>query len=248
MESNYTCEICQETVVVNKNEQCLYGDISYEQTGVNDIHKEVRNCQVCQYRLEQEGNCVPVGELQYVKIYAQIYEYYDCELCKDMCRRAYHTNHQFPEDWEYRDSQSHIRYCGCIEGREIENHKYIYDGETSVTCEGCHDTITVEKHHHGHGYDDIDEKTGEKQNRNRDLMELIKSPAYNELVSFSQLKHPNSPDLEYCSRYDFKCKVCNGNYYIYYDHERGEDGRCTRGYCDHVQLPEDWVNPVKKAA
>ena len=220
VQSSKTCNVCKETVSLSRDEDCIY-TITYNQTGINDTHIEVKDCELCGSHQETQGTCVPCGELKLVKIYAQIYEYFSCELCGDMCKRTYHTNHQFG-DWEYRDSQSHIRYCLCIEARETANHNYIYDGSNS-TCQDCGNVVQSQPHDHGHGVYD-----------NMDLMELVMSPAYQELVSHSQIPNPNPSADSYCSRYDFCCKTCNTYYHVYYSHSF-ENGVCSRtGYCGGI--------------
>ena len=59
-----------------------------------------------------------------MKIYAQIYEYYDCALCGDDCLRKYHTEHRF-EPWEDHGPDDHIRYCICVEARETAEHNFV---------------------------------------------------------------------------------------------------------------------------
>ena len=223
MGAEYICEICQKTIVLTKDEACLYGDVFYEQTGVNDTHTEVRICQVCQYRKTQNGTCEPVGELKYIKVAAQVYEYFDCGLCGDWCKRAYHTEHHFG-NWEYYDEYVHKRYCGCVEGREEEEHNYVYDKNTSmISCDVCADAREVESHEHG--YNTVDEMG---------LMNIIQSPAYAEILDHSQIVNPNPSAGSWCSRYEFRCQICGVKYYIHYAH-KFENGVCTRkGYCGGI--------------
>jgi hypothetical protein len=231
-EASYTCSICQETVTVSRNEDCEY-ETTYEHTGINDTHLIVNDCVVCQHHTEKNGTCVPVGEIKYVKIYAQIYEYYDCELCGDMCRRAYHTVHHFL-DWEYRDSDTHIRYCGCVEGRETADHAYQYssDGNSgTITCYECGDTKTVAVHNHGYGVYD-----------NMDKFDLVLSEAYKEILSSSLIANPNPSTDSYCNRYDFRCRTCGGKYSVHFDHKYGDDGVCVFKSCGLVRPGEESVN------
>ena len=235
LEGNGICKFCNNDIKISKNEGCVY-ETEYEKTGVNDIHIVVNKCRVCQYITREEGTCIPTGELKFVKIYAQIYEYYDCKLCADYCKRVYHTVHKF-NDWEYRDSQTHIRYCACTEGREIENHLYNYDRELGkIKCEACGDTKTVKDH--DHGYDTHDDMN---------LLDLLKSPAYNELLSFSQIANPNPSPDSYCSRYDFCCKTCGAGYSVYYNHTF-VDGVCDRkGYCGGIaQTSEELIETIEE--
>ncbi len=219
------CSNCNNTFETEEKESCNYEISSYQRTGINDTHIEVKDCIVCKEHVEEEGTCVPIGELKLVKIYAQIYEYYDCELCGDMCKRQYHTNHQYGE-WEHKSDAEHIRYCICIEAREVRPHDYNYDGNSTLTCEGCKDVKIVTAHNHGYG-----------TYRNMGLMELIKSPAYGELVDTSQISNPNPNPNDYCSRYDFRCKACGVYYHVYFDHDF-QNGFCTRkGYCGAIAQP-----------
>ena len=225
VETTNVCSNCKNTFVKEEEEACDYEISSYQRTGINDTHIEVKDCKICNAHAEEEGTCVPVGELKVVKIYAQIYEYYDCELCGDMCERQYHTNHQYGP-WEHRDDKEHIRYCICVEARETRPHDYEYDGNGTLTCDGCKDVKTVIAHDHGYG-----------TYRNMGLMEIIKSPAYGELVDTSQISNPNPNPNDYCSRYDFCCKTCGVYYYVYYDHDF-QNGFCTRkGYCGEIAQP-----------
>ena len=67
-----------------------------------------------------------------------------------------------------------------------------------------------------------------------DLMDLVMNkPAYNELISFSQISNPNPDPNSWCSRYEFRCSDCGLKYYVYFDHDF-QDGNCTRGYCGHI--------------
>ncbi len=236
LEGVYTCSICEQEVTVNKVADCSY-EVSYERTGVNDIHKIVKICSVCQYRIEEEGSCEPTGELKCKKVYSQIYEYYDCAQCGDWCQRSYHTEHKFGE-WEYRDSREHIVYCICIEERGTETHNYVYDKEKQmVTCEGCHDTKPViNDHNHGKG-----------TYRNMDLMQLVlNKEAYNELLDTGQQKNPIPNAESYCSRYDFLCRECGNTYCVYYDHSF-ENGVCTRkGYCGGIAEPNSIRSILEK--
>lgn len=224
-QATYICSICNEEVPVYKNVDCTY-ETTYSQTGVNDVHMVNLDCMVCGYHTDYEGTCIPIGELKLIKIYSQIYEYYDCELCGDQCQRKYHNEHQFG-NWEYRDSQTHIRYCMCIEGREIENHNYVYDPVTlTISCAACGDSRAVPEHDHGYG-------THDEMN----LMDLISNPAYTtgEILSNSQIANPNPSPTDYCSRYEFRCKTCGAMYYIHFAH-KFVDGVCTRtGYCGGIQ-------------
>ncbi len=236
LEGVYTCSICEQEVTVNKVADCSY-EVSYERTGVNDIHKIVKICSVCQYRTEEEGSCEPTGELKCRKVNSQIYEYYDCAQCGDWCQRSYHTEHKFGE-WGYRDSREHIVYCICIEERKTETHNYVYDKEKQmVTCEGCHDTKPViNDHNHGKG-----------TYRNMDLMQLVlNKEAYNELLDTGQQKNPIPNAESYCSRYDFLCRECGNTYCVYYDHSF-ENGVCTRkGYCGGIAEPNSIRSILEK--
>ena len=224
--SSYVCTICQEDVSLSKNEECEYSEeITYKQTGVNDIHLECQECIICHYVKETEGACVPIGELKIVKIYSQVYEYYDCELCKDMCKRVYHVNHQY-QSWEKRDEDTHISYCICTEERQIEDHNYVYNKENGiVNCDICGYSKPVPEHNHGLG---VQDEMG--------LMDLINHPAYKtEILNKSQIANPNPSPSTYCSRYEFKCKTCGAKYYINYAHKFDGNGICTRkGYCGGI--------------
>lgn len=228
LEASYNC-ICGEVITVDNDENCEYGNITYRQTGVNDIHIEEKECKVCNYINQVEGTCVPTGELKCIKKYAQIYDYYDCGLCGDWCQRVYHTVHRF-EDWEYRDEDTHIRYCPCgdesLGGRETENHGYVYDKNNftgKLVCDKCGSTKDVVEHDHGYNTED-----------EMGLMDIISSPAYAEILSDSQIANPNPSPNDYCSRYEFKCKTCGVKYYIHYAH-KFVDGVCTRkGYCGGI--------------
>ena len=229
MEASYPCGICQEVVIVIKNENCSYGEITYEQTGINDIHLEVQNCEICQHRKEKQAACVPVGELKYVMVYSQIYEYYDCDLCGDWCKRKYHDHKYDTSSWEYYDLDMHRKYCVCGAGeaRLEEEHNFVYDKENSImSCAGCQYSMPVAPHEHG--YDTCDEMG---------LMDIISSPAYAEILSASQKANPNPAPESWCSRYEFSCHTCGIKYYIYYSH-KFVDGKCSRtGYCGGIEQP-----------
>lgn len=231
MELSYTCKLCSEVIYKYKNETCEYVT-TYARTGVNDTHTVMKDCEICGEHLEEKGTCVPTGDLKLVKIYAQIYEYYDCELCGDMCKRQYHVNHVF-EPWEYRDSMTHMRYCICVEERQKEYHDFEYpvnsDGEVIqsdiLTCAGCSTTKTVPWHDH---------KKGAKDNMG--LMDIVLNKTlYNELLDTTQIANPNPSPDSYCSLYILRCGECGEVYTITYDHSFDENGICTRkGYCGGI--------------
>lgn len=229
LEATYTCNMCGQEVVASQNEPCCYGDVSYEQTGVNDTHLVVQTCKVCQYRHEEEGTCEPTGELKLMKIYAQIYEYYDCALCGDDCLRKYHTEHRF-EPWEDHGPDDHIRYCICVEARETAEHNFVkQDG--MLVCQDCGKSVDISNHDHGHGvYDDMD------------LMDIIFSPAYGELITSNQIANPNPSSYSYCFRYDFRCSVCGIKYSVHQSHTF-ENGQCIGGYCGHIKEPQSEADP-----
>lgn len=228
LEASYTCSVCSEVIVKSKEEACDYEITSYKPKDVNDIHLEVKDCKTCGDHKEEEGECIPVGDITAVKESDfKIYEYYECELCKDSCRKTLHVNHVFGP-FENRDSDTHIRYCFCSEEREVKDHVFEYNknmGDTIVKCPDCHAEKQIPAH--DHGYDTYDEMS---------LMDLIKSPAYKlEIVSASQKANPNPSPEAYCSRYEFICKTCRIMYYIEYKH-KFVDGKCTRvGYCGGIE-------------
>lgn len=223
LEGSYICQSCGETVTVNKNEACELGEPTINRSGVNDKHSVIRVCKVCQWNNEEYQDCEPTGEVKCRKVYDQIYEYYDCLQCGDWCNRSYHTVHRFGP-WESRGPDNgHIRYCICVEAREIEEHNYVVDNENSPTmqiCTECGETKEVPSVSHNHGkgtYDDMDRT------------EMIKL-AMDELTSFSPVVNPNPSPDSYCIRYEFMCKTCGIPYYVHISHDF-ENGVCTRQNC-----------------
>lgn len=84
-----------------------------------------------------------------------------------------------------------------------------------------------------------------KHNPNIYLMDLISLPCYDEIVSKSPIPNPNpdpSADDDYCSRYDFKCKICGLVYSCYNDH-KFVDGVCSRTFCSAVE-PTNEINEL----
>ncbi len=75
---------------------------------------------------------------------------------------------------------------------------------------------------------------------NMGLMDLVMSPYYSELISYSQISNPNPSPDDYCSRYDLICGTCGIKYSIHYDH-KFVDGSCTRGYCDHISEVSNYL-------
>lgn len=206
--ASYLCTKCGEEVVATKPEDCEY-TTSYESIGITNptnIHNVINTCDVCGYETKTTGSCTKTGEMQFVKIYDNIYEYYDCADCHGYVDRDYHTEHVFGE-WEIDESR-HVRYCGCVEGREEGYHTY-ENGE----CTACGYALD-----HEHAPDGMD------------LMDLIFSPFYDQLVSKSNFTNPNPNPDEYCFRYDLICSTCGTHYSIRYDHNY-ENGICKRTDC-----------------
>lgn len=213
LKATYTCTKCNEEVTVYKNEDCEYST-TYESVGItnpNNIHTVINTCDICDYETRSSESCTKVGEMKYIKIYSNIYQYYDCEKCHGYVDRDYHTEHIFGE-WEI-DEKYHKRYCGCVEGREIGEHTFL-----NGVCTACGYTLD---HEHAPN--------------NMDLMDLVLSPYYDQLVSKSNFTNPNPNPDEYCYRYDLICSTCGVHYSIYYDHHYN-NGICKRNGCQ-IQDP-----------
>ena len=230
LKGTYTCTECKEEVELEKNENCDYITESYEifsEYNSYNYHDRVDTCQTCGYENKVREECTKTGEIKYIKIGAYIYEYYNCEFCKGYVDRFEHTKHNFGQ-WEYNPDY-HIRYCGCVEGREKGEHQYSFTEDPTnehmqiATCDICNYTKQVLDHEHA--------KDG------MGLTELLGSSFYDELISKSQFANPDPSPDDYCSRYDLKCKTCGMDYSIYYGHNF-VDGVCTRkGYCGGITDP-----------
>lgn len=239
MGATYTCSICNQEVMDFKNVDCEYNPIqTYESVGITNpynIHYIVDTCDVCGYKNKTEQGCTKVGDKKYVRIYDNIYEYYDCAVCGGYVDRNYHTVHDYG-DWEYYDDHNHRRSCPCNgsfmrpDGTEQEGDCYYQEAthnmveqDGQMVCPDCGYAIPLAPSC-SHAYDEMD------------LMDLVLSPYYKDLLSKSQFSNPNPAPTDYCSRYDFKCSSCGAYYSIYYAH-KFKDGKCTRGYCGHIDDP-----------
>ena len=101
---------------------------------INDTHIEVKDCDVCGDHKEENGTCSPIGELQYIRHGAYVFEYYECEFCKDECRREYHTTHRYGPWEDYGDLDDHRKACGCSNGDD----RYLYE-EHDYECQETDD-------------------------------------------------------------------------------------------------------------
>ena len=139
--------------------------------------------------------------------------------------------HELGEEWKYHDENTHRKQCECTTeaGRQEEYHDYaLVEGvDNMIKCTGCGHEREIEPHQHGYGF------AGEWE---VSLMDIVVSPAYNELVNTGQIKNPYPSPNAYCSKYDFICHTCHARYSCYFAHSRREDGTCARGYCDHMML------------
>ena len=191
------------------------GNISYEQSDSDNMHYEVSNCSVCNEPIKIEKTCLPVDEVKCIKINDTIYEYQECELCHDECNMVEHTEHQYSE-WEYRDQTTHVRYCICVEERQIENHDiHLENNESGMekVCDICNGREPVPEHEHAKKYDTF-----------WDLMlsGTISTYPYGTPV---RIKNPNPSKDDYCLRVEYQCPFCGVPYSIYYDHEfKTKDG------------------------
>ncbi len=227
VQKSYHCKSCEYKKVESQKESCQYEIIGYKETGINDTHMVQKDCTICHYETEEQGTCVPEGELKTIKYNSQIYDYYDCKFCGDWCLRVYHMIHRYGA-WEYRGEDTHIRYCACVEARQEEEHSYQYEGAGTMICKECNATKEVVEHNHGYGVKD-----------EMNLMDLIKNPAYTtgEILSNSQVANPNPAPDTWCSRYEFRCKTCSVKYYVCFSH-KFVDGKCTRTkYCGGIEDP-----------
>lgn len=238
----YNCTTCGDEITVSKDENCDYAFLKYESVGYTNpynIHNVVEACTICGHEKKTEEACVKTGEKQYVRIYDNIYEYYDCGLCHGYVDRDYHNTHNYGE-WEYVDDSIHRRECAC--GGSIVsstlpeseksyyqegNHNMVKNGNEMV-CDTCGYKMPIVLDHE-HAHDEMD------------LMELIKEPYFSDLLSYSQISNPSPSPYEYCSRYDLHCSTCGAYYSIYYAHDF-QNGACTRGYCGHIADPSYGIN------
>ena len=100
-----------------------------------------------------------------------------------------------------------------------------------LVCQDCGKSVDISNHDHGHGvYDDMD------------LMDIIFSPAYGELITSNQIANPNPSPYSYCFRYDFRCPVCGIKYSVHQSHTF-ENGQCIGGYCGHIKEPQSEADP-----
>ena len=232
--ASYKCQSCQEMVEVYKDEECEYeiSSYSYEKVGINDTHYKVNVCKICQHINKEEDSCVPAEELKYITVGSQIYEYYDCVLCGDWCKRKYHKH--LDVIWQYYNEWNHSGYCICGSGRKEEPHEWKYvdngDGTASISCDICQYAEPVAVHEHGEGlYDGMD------------LFKLVTHPTYQldkiQQSTPTQIYNQNPTTDSYCYKYEFLCHLCKKKYYIHYNHSL-KDGFCTRGNCKLKQETE----------
>ena len=236
LSASYPCDKCQKEVVLTKTEECPY-EVSIEQIGINDIHIKNEDCPVCGHHKQKNETCTSDGIEKIIKVNAQVYEYENCTVCGDWTNRRYHINHIYGP-WEERDEENHIRYCKCIEAREIEKHNNVHneiDSDNHIVngfiCEDCGFSRNTNPHKHGY--------------RNMPLMEvLMNKDIYDNLESKSQEANPDKESTEYCSFYTVNCPESDcTTYKIYYDHNF-IDGYCTRkGYCGGLKDPS-YVEPI----
>lgn len=225
MEAAYICQMCGVTTTAYKDETCEY-DVSYRWDRVYDYHTVISQCNVCKYTEETEERCDPVGELQYVSINGNVYEYYECKWHADgMARHKDHVEHHYGE-WEPYDTIDHIRSCPCKNGPgrdEKDIHMYnVEENGDKLTfyCEICGDSRTAEKHNHGFGvYDGMD------------LVDLVMTQAFYELKTMRPEANPNPSIDAYCNRLRFVCNTCGIGYNIFYEHEFDANGKCTLAEC-----------------
>jgi len=211
LSASYECTKCGEEITLFKNEDCSY-TTTYESVGItnpNNIHNVINTCDVCNYEAKTTESCTKTGDMQFIKIYSNIYQYYDCAVCHGYVDRDYHTEHVYGE-WE-TDMTNHIRYCGCVEAREEGYHDF--DKDTG-SCKDCGYVLD-----HNHAPD------------NMGLTDLIFSEYYDQLDSKSNFTNPNPNPDEYCYRYDITCHTCRVPYRIEYDHHYDENGVCHRTDC-----------------
>lgn len=232
MEASYFCNICNENVVLQENEECKYGEETYRIFSTYNSynqHDVVQTCDVCGDEKVTRGDCVKTGDLQFIKIGSYIYEYYNCELCHGYVDRKQHTDHVFGE-WEIDDNR-HIRYCGCIEGREEGEHVFTFNDENVATCGVC-------------GYSKVTDH--EHAKNGMDYMDLVTN-YFSDLLDYSPVPNPNPSPDDFCYSFRLRCSKCHTTYLITYEHEYGADGVCTLGKCDVVN-PEYSPNAIENHA
>ena len=176
---------------------------------------------------EEEGTWVPMREMKPTKVDSQLRAMKrfkaDSQDDKDYNsaywrRRKYHTMHRYGP-WEYYNEDEHIRYCSCVEYRQLEKHNYKYEGAGRMACKECIATKEVGEHN----YDIVDDMK---------LTDMLKSDSYKngEILSYSQVYNPNPAPYTWCVRNEFCCKKCGAEYYINRVHT-WVNGRCSRKYC-----------------
>jgi len=233
LEAKYTCEICGQEFSNIKTEECKFGKEEVENKGKNVLnepyneHYVTSSCEICDYENKVLKPCTPDSELKAIKLNGTIFEYYDCIECNGYVNRKEHTEHHIIYDDEYTTDTKHAGYCICVEHRDIGSHTYEFSKDPNsnidiATCTKCGYSKNIPPHEHAK--DEMD------------LLDLVMSPFYNDLLSFSPIANPNVSPYDYCNRLDFYCKICKAEYAIYYAHDF-QNGNCTYGHCGHIADP-----------
>ncbi len=233
LEASYKCS-CGEIILLTKEQNCEFVETIKRNPimhNLDNIHIVEMDCEVCGFHKEENAPCVPDNINYYFYYLSQIYKSYHCIVCENTCNQVPHFFHELGEEWKYHDENTHRKQCECTTeaGRQEEYHDYaLVEGvDNMIKCTGCGHEKEVEPHQHGYGF------AGKWE---VGLMDLVLSPAYDELVDKGQIKNPYPSPNAYCSKYDFICHTCHARYSCYFAHSRREDGTCARGYCDHMML------------